>query len=325
MKYGIQTRTKSTYPFVKKSYEPSPKAKLRLKWMDYLEKGKSVLQCAIHFDQPERTIRFWRKRYNRFNLHSLEDKSHKPHTSRVVQYNFVIIEEIKRIRRKRTIGKTKIQIILKQKGFDIGQSKIQRIINQEGLKRIKKKRKRAKHNRTHIYTVPRESLKQIGGLVYFDVKHLYLTGSGNKTYQFTAIEHSTRMLFVKIFEKITSKCGKEFFEYVQSKLEHEILYAGSDNGSEFLGEFEKLLSDLKTEHVFSSPRSPKQNPFVERVIRTIIDEHYSLRGLPTTREQLQIELDDYVYFYNHQRPHSSLNLQTPNERYVKLAAESCTT
>jgi len=163
-----------------------------------------------------------------------------------------------------------------------------------------------------MYAVPQESLTQIGGLVYFDVKHLHLYGYGGKVYQFTAIDHSTRMLFVRIYSRITSRCGKNFFEYVQSKLEHEISYAGSDNGSEFLGEFEKLLSGLKTEHVFSSPRSPKQNPFVERVIKTIIEEHYNLKGLAATSTKLQEQLDDYVYFYNHQRPHHSFKF-----RYTK--------
>jgi len=325
MKYGIPTRLKSIYPYIKKSYQPSPKALMRLKWMDYLDKGKSISQCSMHFDHPERTIRFWRSRYNRYNLRSLEDRSHRPKTCRYTEYNEVVIKEIRRIRNKHTVGKEKIQKMLRNKGIEIGQSKIQKIINREGLKRAKKKCKRIRHNRKHMYTVPRELLNQVGGLVYFDVKHLYLTGCTSKTYQFTAIDHSSRMLFVKVFKRITSRCGKEFFEYVQEKLEQEISYAGSDNGSEFLGEFEKLLSGLKTEHVFSSPRSPKQNPYVERVIRTIIDEHYSLNGLPTTAEELQRELNKYVYFYNHIRPHHSLNSETPFERYVKLTTKSCTT
>jgi transposase len=323
MKYGIQTKVKSIYPYVKKNYEPSPKAKMRLKWMDYIDNGSSITQCSVHFDQPERTIRFWRKRYDKFNLKSLEDRSHRPKNCRYTLYDQSISDEIKKLRSKRVVGKEKIQVILKAKGFVIGQSKIQKIINREGFKRVKKKRPRVRFNRKHIYSVPRESLNQVGGLVYFDVKHLYLAGY-NKVYQFTAIDHSTRMLFVKIYSSITSRCGKNFFEYVQGKLEYPISYAGSDNGSEFLGEFNKHLSDLKTEHVFSSPRSPKQNPYVERVIKTIIEEHYVVRGLAATLTDQQRELDDYVYYYNHLRPHHSLNLETPNQRYVKLTTKSCT-
>lgn len=293
--------------------------------MDYIEGGNTVRQCSLHFDYPQRTIRYWRARYKKYGNRSLEDKSHRPHNTRYTTYNSVIINEVKRIRNKRVVGKVKLQILLKERGYDVGQSKIQKIINREGLKRTRKRKRYSKHNRTHIYTVPRKDLTHIGGLVYFDVKHLYLCGSSNKVYQFTAIDHSTRMLFAKVYPKITSRCGKEFFEYVQQNLEYKIRYAGSDNGSEFLGEFEKLLSGLETTHVFSSPRSPRQNPFVERVIRTIIEEHYQVKGLGLTIQDHQEQLDEYIHYYNYDRPHYSLNLQTPFQRYVKLTTMSRTT
>jgi transposase len=291
--------------------------------MDYIDSGHSVRQCSTHFDYPQRTIRYWKARYKRFGTRSLEDRSHRPLNTRYTTYNSVIIDEIKRIRHKHVVGKVKLQILLRERGYDVGQSKIQKIINREGLKRTKRRKRYCRHNRTHIYTVPKEDLGCIGGLVYFDVKHLYV--GGNKVYQFTAIDHSTRMLFTQIYPRITSRCGKDFFEYVQEELEYKIRYAGSDNGSEFLGEFEKLLSGLKTTHVFSSPRSPKQNPFVERVIKTIIEEHYQLHGLGVNIPEHKEQLDKYVHYYNFKRPHHSLNLLTPFQRYVKLTTEFRTT
>lgn len=324
MQYGTQTRLKSIYPYVRRTQDnPSPKALFRLKWMEYISLGHSMSQCSRHFDYPERTIRFWRTRYDIFNLKSLEDRSKRPKHTRATVYDAELLRQVSIIRKKRPFGKKKIKVILQRSGLIYSQSKIQKAINILGLKRTRKYRKKGRTNRKHMYTVEHESLGKIGGLIYFDVKHLRLNGS-QKVYQFTCIDHSTRMLFAKVYTSITSRCGKEFFLYVQGKLEHKILNVGSDNGSEFLGDFEKLLSDLKITHVFSSPRSPKQNPYVERVIRNVIDECYSFEGVGYDIASHTKILENYVYDYNNIRPHESLNLETPNQRYVKLTTKSYT-
>jgi len=46
----------------------------------------------------------------------------------------------------------------------------------------------------------------------------------------------------------------------------------SDNGSEFLGEFEVHLRNLQLKQVFSYPRCPKINGCVERYQRTLQEE-----------------------------------------------------
>ena len=80
-----------------------------------------------------------------------------------------------------------------------------------------------------------------------------------------------------------------------------------------------MLSELGINHVFSSPRSPKQNPFVERVIQTTINELHIMQGTGYSIENQQERLDKYTIEYNTYRPHSSLELETPMERYVKLS------
>lgn len=326
MHYGIQSRVKSIYPYVRKSQRtPSPKAQLRLKWMQYLETGKSVTQCSRHFDYPQSTIRYWRKRYLSWKLSSLEDKNKRPHKTRYTTYNEVIIDEIKRIRNRRPWGKKKIQIILQRKDIVIGQSKIQRIINNFGMRRVKKPPRRSpRRNRKHMYCVPKKYHDTVGGLVYFDVKHICLPG-GMMAYQFTAIDHASRVMIAKLYTRITSRCGKEFFKHVAERLECTISYVGSDNGGEFLGDLEKLLFDLKIEHVFSSPRSPKQNPFVERVIKTVIHDCLEFEGLASDIVKQQERLDEYLYDYNYIRPHEGIDNLTPNQKYVTLTTKSRTT
>lgn len=327
MKYGTKTTARYKYPYVKGGYkasrEISEKAKMRLAWMDYIDKGNSLRQASRHFDKPEPTIRYWRKRYNRWKLSTLEDESRRPRGVRTSEVPFEIIERIVDLRQEYGWGKIKLQVLLKREGIEAGQTRIQKIINQTGLKRIASNRKyRLRRNRKHMYSVPRKVLEQPGGLVYLDVKYLYLM-PGQYIYQFTAIDHATRILRIKLFTRITSRCGKLFFEYLDKHFPFDrILYIGSDNGSEFLGELEKELKKRNIIHVFSSPRSPKQNPFVERVIQTTINDIYLRQGTEVTIKKQQEVLDKYMQVYNEIRPHESLGLKTPMEQFKMLRNKS---
>ncbi len=293
---------------------------MRLKWIDYIVNGNNVLKASRHFDIPEATVRYWYKRFKANDLTSLEDKSRRPDN---VRRTPVTLEEAQKVieirtdRRYQGWGKVKIQKLLEGEGISIGQNRIQKIINEAGLRRIPSSKKKyyKRKNRRHMYAVPKEVLKQAGGLVYLDVKHLYLPG-GQRVYQFTGIDHATRLLRIKLFTRITSRCGRMFLDYLQEKYPFkEIQYIGSDNGSEFLGELDSELDKREIKHVFSSPR---QNPYVERVIRTVIDEVYYFEGLEVSMRKQQERLDDFVKVYNEERPHHSLNLNTPMEQYMML-------
>ena len=326
MKYVTQTRLKYLLPYTKYPLQVAPvlskKAVMRLKWMDYIVKGNSVLKTSRHFDIPEATMRYWHNRYDPFNPKTLEDQSRRPKTIKV---SHVTLEQAQRVIEIRLQfqgwGKLKLQKLLEQETIYIGQSRIQTIINRANLKRISpaKKKYYQRKNRRHMYAVPREVLTEPGGLVYLDVKHLCLPG-GKKVYQFTGIDHATRILRIMLSRRIDSATGKEFLNYLMKEYPFKkIKYLGSDNGSEFLGNLDKELERREIVHVFSSPRSPKQNPFVERVIRTVIDEVYYYQGLEVEMDRQQEKLDKYVKVYNEVRPHHSLGLKTPMQKYLELS------
>ncbi len=297
------------------------KAQMRLKWMDYISNGRNIPQCARHFDIPYRTVKYWYDRYSKHNLSSLEDRSKRPIKLRKPQINNELKSIVVEVRSYELpgSGKVTIQKYLKNEyGIRLGQQSIQRVLNEAGLKRVKKPPKpRIKSNRKHMYSVPEKTKQKPGGLVYMDVKHLRI--GLQKWYQFTALDHATRLLKVKLYRRITAESSKYFFNYLDESYPFDkISNIGTDNGSEFLGVFDEDLQRRGVKHVFSSPASPKQNPYVERVIRTIIDEQYKIYGLEETAELQQEALDDYCYRYNSKRPHHSLKLLTPMEMFAKL-------
>ena len=64
-------------------------------------------------------------------------------------------------------------------------------------------------------------------------------------------------------------------------------------------------------HVFSQPGNPQQNTYVERFNRTVRYECLT--------QQLFLDIEDvhncttaWQYFYNHERPHMSVDSRPPN-------------
>ncbi|CAJ1830617.1 IS481 family transposase ISAs19 [Aeromonas veronii] len=63
-------------------------------------------------------------------------------------------------------------------------------------------------------------------------------------------------------------------------------------------------------------RRPQSNGFIERLHRTLLDEHFRIKGRTTwyeSVEQMQTDLDSYLEHYNTQRPHQGRMMegQTP--------------
>jgi transposase InsO family protein len=327
--YGTQTRLKYIFPYKKGwtyGQKLSKKAQMRLKWMDYISKGNSVALCSRHFDQPYSTIKFWHDRYQPYNLTTLEERSKRPKRVRKSELSDEDWQRIYEARKYELPGSGKVTLqkyIENEYGIRYGQQQIQRVINESGLKRKKKPKGKPKRrkNRKHMYSVPKKAMAKPGGLVYLDVKHLRI--GREKWYQFAALDHATRLLATKLYKRITSESTRKFFVYLDQEYPfEEIEYVGTDNGGEFLGVFDEDLKRRGIKHVFSSPASPKQNPFVERVIRTVIDQQYTIYGLEETPELQQEALDMFCQRYNYKRPHHSLNLVTPIEMFDKLNSQS---
>lgn len=97
----------------------------------------------------------------------------------------------------------------------------------------------------------------------------------------------------------------------------------SDNGREFCGRpdrhpYELFLQLEDIEHRTTKIRRPQSNGFVERLHRTLLDEHFRIMGRTKFYEsidQMQKDLDSYLKSYNDTRPHQGRNMngRTPYE------------
>ena len=101
----------------------------------------------------------------------------------------------------------------------------------------------------------------------------------------------------------------------------------SDNGREFCGRpdshpYELFLQLEGIEHRTTKVRRPQSNGFVERLHRTLLDEHFRIAGRTRWYESLdemQTDLDTYLLQYNTKRPHQGrmMNGRTPEQMFLK--------
>ena len=93
--------------------------------------------------------------------------------------------------------------------------------------------------------------------------------------------------------------------------------------------FQQKLSSVleKTErinHLWSKPRSPKTNGYVERFNWTIQDEfiNYEIDSVTYNPKLFDKKLRNWLIFYNNKRPHQSLEYKTPNQVLLQLQSNS---
>ena len=97
----------------------------------------------------------------------------------------------------------------------------------------------------------------------------------------------------------------------------------TDNGKVFTGRFaqppvevlfDRICRENGVDHILTAPRSPTTTGKIERFHRTLRDE-FDTRQVFRNLKAAQEALDEWVSFYNTQRPHQSLDDMTPASRF----------
>ena len=154
-----------------------------------------------------------------------------------------------------------------------------------------------------------------GYLVAQDTYYVGNIKGVGRIYQQTVIDTYSRVAFAKLY---TSKHAVTAADILNDRVipffeENEIplLRILTDRGTEFKGapghEYELYLDLEGIEHSKTKVRHPQSNGICERLNRTIKEEFYSVafrKKLYDNLEALQADLDQWVEYYNTERPHS---------------------
>lgn len=92
-----------------------------------------------------------------------------------------------------------------------------------------------------------------------------------------------------------------------------------DNGPEYLSDaIKQWAKDQKVQILYIQPGNPQQNAYVERFNRTARNEWLGVH-LWEDLDQVQSFATDWMWQYNHDRPHMALGGMTPSQRLVMNA------
>jgi len=142
-----------------------------------------------------------------------------------------------------------------------------------------------------------------------------LKGVG-RIYQQTFIDTYCKVAFAKLYDRKNALVTADMLndKVVPFFEEHDVplLRVLTDRGTEYCGkredhEYQLYLTLENIDHSKTKARSPQSNGICERFHKTVLNEFYRIafrKKIYNTLDELQIDLDTWIKYYNEERTHS---------------------
>ena len=313
------------------------KAKKKFEILVFWE--KYGLQATMDaFNMKRRTLFLWKKQLKdgQGKPQALEEQSRAPVQRRIRAWPFPVLEEIKKLRMQRpNLGKEKLQILLApfclREQLPIpSASTVGRLINDLGGLRIFPQKvshfgKVKRANRQKVLRKPKDfKATHPGHCVALDTIERFIHGC--RRYIITFEDIHSRFAFAWSTTSHASKAAEEFFEFCRLVFPVAFEFVLTDNGSEFKKHFAERLKELHLIHYHTYPKTPKMNAHCERFNRTIQEEFVDFHAHELLEpEKFNIVLMEYLLWFNTERPHYALKMQSPVQFLLQWSAtqEKC--
>jgi transposase InsO family protein len=187
-------------------------------------------------------------------------------------------------------------------GYDLSLSSVKRTLKRHHLTYPSQWKK------WHRYP-ERPRAERPGILVEIDFMREGLPSQG--LYAYALIDVCSRWAYAQAEDRANSWKSVAFYRAARAAADFDFLTIQSDHGSEFAKWFSKQLISDGINHRHSRVRRPTDNGHVERFIRTLQQECLA-RG-PDTLRAWNRAIPEFIHYYNHERPHMGLGMQTPME------------
>ena len=223
-----------------------------------------------------------------------------------------LLQAMRRIADRRPrFGSPRTHRLLQALGWRVNHKRVERIWQEENMQVPKKQHKRRRlpsggsenscvrmraEHKDHVWSYDfvadrLENGRQIRMLVVID-------------------EFTRECLAIEVSRSFTAKQVVEVLRYLFA-VRGAPKFVRSDNGPEFVAkELRKWLDQADVKTLFITPGSPWENGYVESFNGKLRDELLN-QELFRSLEEARWVLDRWRLDYNHHRPHSSLDYQTP--------------
>lgn len=268
--------------------------------------GRSLSALSREFGVPRKVLSRWWHRFQANGLAALLPLSRRPHAPRTIRP--VVVRRILHLRRRRW-GAARIAALV-----GVSAKTVHRIL--------------ARHGQARLPRRPRPPAKRYeksrpGELLHLDVKVLPSLRNARYDYEFAAVDDFSREAVAVLTTRQDSVTATAFLERVVASVPYRIEAVLTDNAMAFTmrfahhahctTRFEQACRSLNIRHYLLKPRHPQSNGKVERFFRTVDEECLAMQRRWTFHHRAQA-IERFVRYYNHERPHLSLNGMTPIQR-----------
>lgn len=297
---------------------------IRLRWMlFYFFNGRNARRTCRHFGISRQTFYRWKRRFDRHDLTTLEERSHRPRQVRQPTWTPQLARHVLALRQRYPRwGKDKLVVLLRRENATVSTSMVGRILAH--LKRrgelheppkpaVLRQARRKLRNRPWAIRKPKHwRIEQPGDLVEIDTKEIRMR-RGVILKHFSARDVVSRWDVVEVHHRATSLAAARFLDTLLDRLPFAVKALQVDGGSEFAAEFEEACQQKELPLFVLPPKSPKLNGHVERSHRTHNEEFYEVQAESDQVPVLNRQLLRWEKTYNCVRPHQSLAYLTPLE------------
>jgi transposase InsO family protein len=285
--------------------------------------GRSVIEVAQQWGVSRQSVHAWLRRYEEAGLAGLVSRSTRPGSCPHQMPGMVeaVVLEMRRAhpgwgprRILYELGRAD-PVVLGQASVP-SRSAVYRCLVRAGLVVPQARRRRDEHWRRWERGEPMElwQMDTVGGFVLAD---------GRRAKALTGIDDHSRFCvsaFLMLRESAQKVCDGLVLAMRRYGVPEEIL---TDNGKVFTGRFnrpavevlfDRVCRENGITHRLTEPRSPTTTGKVERFHRTMRAEFRTDRVF-SSLAAAQGELDEWVTEYNERRPHQSIGMLAPAERF----------
>lgn len=283
-----------------------------------VQDGWKITEVAQRLGVSRQSVRNWIVRYEQGGLAALADHSRRPNSC-PHQMGAEVEAVICELRREHPgWGPRRIEHQLGRIGVEPvpGRSSIYRCLRRHGLIELRRRRRRREEFRRFERERPMQlwQMDVMGGVDLEDGSELKIVTSID--------DHSRFCVAAGLVRRATSKAVCEVLAASLTRYgtPDEIL---TDNGKCFTGRFgphptevlfDRILRENGISHRHTAPRSPTTTGKIERFHQSVRRELLDGRVFGSL-QAAQAELDTWVETYNTERPHQSLEMATPAERF----------
>lgn len=214
------------------------------------------------------------------------------------------------------LGSRGIRRFLKRQGIIVNRKRIQRLMKKMGISSVYRKIKTSKPNPEHkIYPYLLKGLQINRPNQVWCTDITYIPMKRGFVYLIAIMDlYSRHILSWKVSNTLDTRFCIEALEEALSQYGKPEIF-NSDQGSQFTSlAFTEALKEQGIKISMDGKGRVIDNIFIERFWKSLKYEEVYLKSYETVKEAV-FNIGEYIWDYNNQRPHSSLDDRTPAEAY----------